>query len=131
MSGAMSTRFIELAVDGLVRFLPGYVVQGRYRREFLAELHDLSPRQQIRYLCGVLLSVSSLRRALSQTGSRQLAPVAYRAAIICKVRFAHDWHTDFTEDGQPYRRCHRCGIDSPLGARAPRDGLTYAAQRPL
>lgn len=34
-------------------------------------------------------------------------------SLLCRLNFRHEWHREFTEDGNRYKRCARCGKDHP------------------
>ncbi|NYJ06569.1 hypothetical protein [Petropleomorpha daqingensis] len=85
----------------------------RYRREFVAELHGLSPAEQARYVAGLLSQVLALRAALgSSSGSREIPMgTTTRAPFRCRVLRMHRW----TARGAPHhthvRTCLRCGYE--------------------
>ena len=96
-----------------VRVLPELDDRLRYRAEFLAELHDLTPAGQLRYTAGVLSQTYALRAALGSTPSSveedamtlTKTPFSWR----CRVLRTHHWVTRSTEDGSRYEACSRCG----------------------
>jgi hypothetical protein len=93
----------------------------RYRAEFLAELFDLSPREQLRHMSGVLATIVALRAALGRSPS----PIAEDAMTLsippvrswrCRVLRWHSWVLRSTDDGGLYHLCARCGLDrGPVG----------------
>ncbi len=104
------------AVDLAVWFLPELDDRLRYRAEFLAELHDLSPAGQLRYTAGLLSQTFALRAALGDSPTRveedamtitRTRPFYWR----CRVLRRHHWVTRSTEDGNRYDACSRCGRD--------------------
>ena len=124
-----STRVLPLARAGVelsVRALPDWRDRLRYRAEFLADLHDLSSADQLRYAAGVLSQTFALRAALGSAPSR----VEEDAMTItptrtfswrCRVLRWHRWVVRSAEDGSRYLTCARCGRDrddtqwGPLG----------------
>ena len=102
-------------VDLSVRGLPDWHDRLRYRAEFLAELHDLSPADQLRYAAGVLSQTFALRAALGSAPSRAeedamtitATPFQWR----CRILRTHRWVARSTEDGGRYLVCRRCGRD--------------------
>ena len=96
-----------------VRALPGLDDRLRYRAEFLAELHDLTPVGQLRYTAGVLSQTFALRAALGSTPSSvgEDAMTLTRTPFYwrCRVLRTHHWVGRSTEDGSRYEACSRCG----------------------
>jgi hypothetical protein len=100
-----------------VRCLPELDDRLRYRAEFLADLHTLTPAAQLRYAAGVLSQVFALRAALDVTPSR----AEEDAMDLTTAQKSFDWRCRFlrkhryvvrsTEDGGRYRTCARCGHD--------------------
>jgi hypothetical protein len=101
-------RLVELAALAL----PRGDVRRRYQREFVAELHGLSALRQIRHALGVLLSVRSLRAAVTTDDYTQLEDsmghVNLRRPVMCRLNLRHHWQTGQTEDGEQYIYCVRC-----------------------
>jgi hypothetical protein len=98
-------------VGTAVRALPRRADRERYRCEFVAELHGLSPAEQARYVAGLLSQVLALRAALgtpSRPGEIPMSTAA-RAPFRCRVLRLHRW----TARGAPHhthvRTCVRCG----------------------
>jgi hypothetical protein len=80
----------------------------RYRQEFLAELHGMTPAEQSRHALGVLSRVGMLRLALAEP-SRLLAKEATMAKPWpCRLRL-HRWQRLRNPQGGWYRECRRCG----------------------
>ena len=113
-----STKALAMARAGVglaVRPLPNLDDRLRYRAEFLADLHDLSPAGQLRYTAGVLSQTFALRAALGSAPSRveedamtlTQTPFYWR----CRVFHIHHWVLRSTEDGNRYNACSRCGVD--------------------
>jgi hypothetical protein len=113
-------------VDLSVRVLPDRHDRRRYQAEFLAELHELSSADQLRYAAGVLSQTFALRAALGSAPSRAeedaMTITTTRAFFWrCRVFRWHRWVVRSTEDGSRYLTCARCGRDrddtewGPLG----------------
>jgi len=116
MSSGTPLALSRAAVDLAVWFLPELDDRLRYRAEFLAELHDLSPARQLRYSAGVLSQTFALRAALGSTPSRAEEDVMTitRTRTFywrCRVLRRHHWVQRSTEDGSRYHACSRCGRD--------------------
>ena len=116
MSSGTPLAISRTAVDLAVRFLPELDDRLRYRAEFLAELHDLSPAGQLRYSAGVVSQTFALRAALGSVPSRaeEDAMTITRTRQFywrCRVLRRHHWVTRSTEDGNRYDACSRCGRD--------------------
>ncbi len=96
----------------------------RYRAEFLAELHDLSPAGQLRYTAGVLSQTFALRAALGSTPSsvEEDAMTLTRTPFFwrCRILRTHPWVSRSTEDGARYLVCRRCGRDKGEACMGPR-----------
>jgi hypothetical protein len=87
----------------------------RYRAEFLAELYELPPADQLRFAAGVLSQTFALRAALGATPSRaeEAAMTLTRTRFYwrCRVLHWHRWVQRSTEDGGRFDTCARCGRD--------------------
>ena len=98
-----------------VRVLPELDDRLRYRAEFLADLHALSPAGQLRYTAGVLSQTFALRAALGSVPSRveEDAMTITKTTFYwrCRVLRTHRWVARSTEDGVRYLVCRRCGRD--------------------
>ena len=108
----VARRGVELAV----RALPDWHDRLRYRAEFLAELHDLSSADQLRYAAGVLSQTFALRAALGSAPSRveedaMTITTTRRPFWRCRVFRRHRWVVRSTEDGGRYETCASCGRD--------------------
>ena len=92
-------RLVELAA--LV--LPPGDVRRRYEREFVAELSGLDGAHQARYALGVLLTVWSLRAAVTSEGYQLLeASMGHaprRRPLLCRLNLHHHWQLGLTDDG--------------------------------
>jgi hypothetical protein len=99
-----------------VRALPDWHDRLRYRAEFLAELHDLSSVDQLRYTAGVLSQSFALRAALGPAPSRveedaMTITTTRRPFWRCRLLRRHRWVVRSTEDGGRYETCASCGRD--------------------
>lgn len=109
---------VELAV----RRLPRLDDRLRYRAEFLADLHYLSPGAQLGYAAGVLSQSFALRAALGATPTRAeedamtLNPARRPGTLRCRVFRWHNWTVRSAEDGGRYLACGRCGRERSSGA---------------
>ena len=115
--GSTAVRAVARAsVDLSVRALPDWRDRQRYRTEFLAELHDLSSADQLRYAAGVLSQTFALRAALGSAPSRveedaMTITTTRRPFWRCRVFRRHRWVVRSTEDGGRYETCASCGRD--------------------
>jgi hypothetical protein len=106
------------AVSVATRLLPAGAVRDRYQREFLAELHGMSDRDQVRHSIQLLLTAGLLRAAVvnaerSSTLDALPVPRAPRVSLACRLHLYHRWRTQYTEDGHRYKSCAKCGKDMP------------------
>ena len=89
--------------------------RGRYRAEFLAELHALPPAAQLRYTAGVLVQIFALRAALGSVPTRAeeaaMTLSTTRSSWRCAVLRWHRWVGRSAPDGARYQACARCGRD--------------------
>jgi hypothetical protein len=105
----------RVGVGLAVRVLPELDDRLRYRAEFLADLHSLSPADQLKYTAGVLSQMLALRAALGSTPSRveedamtiTRTPFSWR----CRVLRVHHWVPRSADDGSRYQACSRCGVE--------------------
>lgn len=106
-------RTTTVAVEVAVHALPRGGTRDRYRREFLADLHELEPRRRGRYALGVLTQMLPLRAALDRTSRSAwevLVGPRIRKPLLCRLNLRHHWVTSSTEDGSArFRACSRCG----------------------
>ena len=79
----------------------------RYRQEFLAELHGMTPAEQRHHACGVLSRVVALRVALSDA-ARLMSKEATMTPWRCRIRL-HRWQRLRNPEGGWYRECLGCG----------------------
>jgi hypothetical protein len=129
---------LRVAVTGVglaVRVLPDWHDRLRYRAEFLAELHDLPPAEQLRYTAGVLSQTFALRAALGSAPSR-VEEVAMSVSTPTRVPFFrcrlfrwHRWVTCRTEDGDRYVACRECGRLLHDGVTSGPNGLGFNTAR--
>jgi hypothetical protein len=90
-------------------------VGGRYRQEFVAELHAMNRSRQIRHACTVLSRSFALRTGVT-TQHRVLGEVvmtvrAPHKPLLCRIHVHHKWALEHNPDGELYLRCTRCGND--------------------
>ena len=122
MNRPHATLMAARGVVGLVaRALPDPGHRARYRAEFLADLHELSPPNQLLYAAGVLSRAIALRAALgaarsfSEEHAMSLATPRVRS-WRCAIFRLHRWVKHSTEDGGRYEACSMCGEDrGPAG----------------
>jgi hypothetical protein len=104
-----AVRVVELAA--LV--LPPGDVRRRYEREFVAELYGLDGGRQARYALGVLLTVWSLRAAVTSEDyevlEASMGHVDLRRPLLCRLNLHHHWELGATDDGGRYTQCTLCG----------------------
>lgn len=95
--------------------LPRGEIRDRYRHEFTADLHVLSPGQQGAYASGVLATALALRSAVSgERSTTEEVVVKQQTPLSCRLNLRHVWHTFSTEDGSNrYQECVRCGKPRP------------------
>jgi hypothetical protein len=106
----------RLGVELTVRMLPTWQHRLRYRAEFLAELPDLSPADQLRYAAGVLSQTFALRAALGAAPTRveeNAMTVTSGKRFRCRYLRWHDWQTFRNPDGERYRACSVCDREEP------------------
>lgn len=103
-----AARAVELAA--LV--LPRGDIRRRYERELVAELYGLGGRDQARHVLGVLITIWSLRLAVTAENYTQLEEsmghVIHRRPLLCRLNLRHHWQKGHTEDGSRYTYCSRC-----------------------
>jgi hypothetical protein len=115
MGSRSASAVARAGVDLAVRALPDWHDRLRYRAEFLAELHDLSPSGQLRYAAGVLSQTFALRAALGSNPSSaeedaMTVTTPTRVPFFrCRLFRWHRWVTRSTEDGERYVACAECG----------------------
>jgi hypothetical protein len=101
-------RVVELAALAL----PRGDIRRRYEREFVAELYGLDPAHQARHALGVLVSVWSLRAAVTTDDytllEEAMGHVTQRRPLMCRLNLHHHWQTSYTEDGGRYTSCALC-----------------------
>jgi hypothetical protein len=111
----------QAAVGLAARALPRPEDRARYRDEFVADLHELSPAGGLRYAAGVLSQVLALRAALGRAPSRlEEHAMTFATQRVpfwrCRVLRLHRWARHVTEDGGRYEACSLCGEDrGPAG----------------
>jgi hypothetical protein len=119
-----AARVVELAA--LV--LPRGDIRRRYERELVAELYGLGGRDQARHVLGVLISIWSLRAAVTAENYTQLEEsmghVSHRRPLLCRLNLRHHWQTGHTEDGGRYTYCSRCDKVRVKGRIPPGIGIS-------
>src|SRR5215217_1922974 len=97
MTGRRTPLVIARAgVELSVRVLPDWKDRLRYRAEYLAELQDLSPSDQLRYSAGVLSQTFALRTALGSSPNRAEEDAMTIATVKvpfwrCRILRRHRW----------------------------------------
>jgi hypothetical protein len=99
---------VRWAVGVAARALPTAADRRRYHAEFVAELHDLPPAEQLRYAAGVLSQVPALRGAL-RTHSHPTEEVAMPSTFRCRALRWHHWTHRAAPHHGHIRVCIRCG----------------------
>jgi hypothetical protein len=96
--------------------------RGRYRQEFVAELHGMTRSQQLHHAAGIVSRVWTLRLALTE--SDRLLPEESTMAKPwrCRLRL-HRWRFERDYRGQRYRECIRCGAISDPSTPLPGGGF--------
>jgi hypothetical protein len=90
----------------------------RYRQEFLAELHGMSPAEQRRHASGVLSRVWTLRSALTEPARLPRKEAAMAKPLRCRLRF-HRWQRLHSPQGGWYYECLKCGAQQDRGSMGP------------
>ena len=80
----------------------------RYRQEFLAELHGMTPSQQLHHATGILSRVWTLRVALNEPERLLPKEATMTKPWRCRVRL-HRWQRLRNPEGGWYRECLGCG----------------------
>jgi hypothetical protein len=88
----------------------------RYRQEFLAELHGMTPSQQLHHATGVLSRVWTLRVALNEPARLMPKEAAMAKPWRCRVRI-HRWQRLRNPQGGWYRECLECGKQDDTSSR--------------
>ncbi|QZY29956.1 hypothetical protein [Nocardioides coralli] len=87
--------------------LPRGPARDRWRRELVAELYGLSPREQVRHTLGVVWCAPALRAAVTAR-DRVVGEPSVRRPLRCRLSL-HRWRVASSEDGSyRFRRCARC-----------------------
>ncbi len=93
--------------------------RGRYRAEFVAELHGMTRPQQAGHAAAVLSRAWALRAVLNYEPSRvpeedhMITTASWWRRVCCRIGLYHDWTTYSTEDGNRWQACATCGKDRP------------------
>jgi hypothetical protein len=95
------------------RVLPGGSRRTRYRQEFLAELHGMSPRRQTVHALQIVASSWSLRSATSDPHRERktMTGILRSKPLMCLLNVRHHWAVESGPDGERYERCTKCGKD--------------------
>jgi hypothetical protein len=80
----------------------------RYRQEFLAELHGMTPAEQWHHASGVLSRVVALRVALSEPERLTHKEATMATPFLCRIG-RHRWQRLRNPEGGWYRECRGCG----------------------
>jgi len=80
----------------------------RYRQEFLAELHGMTPSEQLRHAAGVLSRAWTLRVAVTEPARLIRKEAAMAKPWRCRLRL-HRWQRLRNPEGGWYRECRGCG----------------------
>ena len=83
----------------------------RYRQEFLAELHGMTPSEQRHHATGVLSRVWTLRVALNEPERLISKEAAMAKSLRCRIGM-HRWRIERDYQGKRYRECRDCGAVS-------------------
>jgi hypothetical protein len=110
------TRWASWAVRSAALVLPSEY-RWRYRREFLAELYEMTPSAQRRHATGVLWQVWTLRMALTEPARLLRKEAAMAKPVLCRIG-RHRWQRLHNPEGGWYRECRGCGtqradVDEP------------------
>jgi hypothetical protein len=112
-AGRRPGRLLRITVGLAASMLPTPADRRRYQAEWVVELHDLSPADQLRYASGVVSQVAALRAALGamSTLPEEAQMPSFGRRFRCRVLRWHDWRLHSTEDGGLYRSCSVCRQD--------------------
>ena len=80
----------------------------RYRQEFLAELHGMTPSEQLHHASGVLSRAWTLRVALNEPARLMAKEAAMAQHWRCRIRL-HRYQRLRNPEGGWYRECRDCG----------------------
>ena len=90
----------------------------RYRQEFLAELHGMTPAEQLHHTSGVLSRIWTLRVALTEPERLVRKEADMARPWRCRVRL-HRWQRLHNPHGGWYRECRECGKQDDFTHRGP------------
>ena len=111
--GPRPSRVAVRALELAALTLPRGDVRHRYEREFVADLYGLDRARQTRYALGVLVSVWSLRAAVSTEEytllEETMGHVVQHRPLLCRLNLHHRWRKGSTDDGHLYTYCRKCG----------------------
>jgi hypothetical protein len=90
----------------------------RYRQEFLAELHGMTPAERWRHAGGVLSRVWSLRLALTEPARRTSKEATMAKPWRCRIG-RHRWQHQHNPQGGWYYECVKCGTQQDRSRMGP------------
>jgi hypothetical protein len=94
----------------------------RYRAEVDAELVELPWHRRWSHALGFAATIWGLRLAVLRGAAEARGFAAPPLRCLWGVR--HRWEFAWTDDGQRFRQCRRCGIDDPRsGNRRPNPSI--------
>ena len=97
----------SLVVGLAARMLPSWA-RDRYASEFHAELTELTSWRRWTHALTVLATAYPLRIAVLRAAA---VGQGFAPTFGCLTGVRHRWARAWTEDGQRYQRCRRCGLD--------------------
>jgi hypothetical protein len=106
------TWWASLVVRSASLALP-FEYRWRYRQEFLAELHGMTPAEQWRHAAGVLSRVWTLRLVLNGPEWLPVQETVMPRPWRCRARI-HRWRRIRNPEGGWYRECRHCGTQQDL-----------------
>lgn len=105
----------RLLVAASARVLPPWA-RDRYQVELDSELADLTWSRQWVHALAFSATIWPLRLAVLSGAAEARGFSAPPLGCLWGVH--HRWRFAWTEDGQRYRRCGRCGLDDPRSGHA-------------
>ena len=111
------TRWASLVVRSAALPLPSEH-RWRYRQEFLAELHGMTPTEQRRHAHGVLSRIWTLRLALTDPDRLLRKEAAVTKPWRCRLRL-HRWQRLHSPQGGWYYECVKCGTQQDRSSMGP------------
>lgn len=103
----------KLLVALASRVLPVGSTRSRYRQEFTAELYGMPLWHQTAHALQIMASSWSLRSAIASPEGKgeNMLTIVPRKPLLCVLNVRHHWEIQYTDDGNRYQRCARCGKD--------------------